>query len=126
MGVPSDGSYGVPPGVIFSYPVTTKNFTYSIVQGLPINEFSQGKLNATSQELFAEKSEALSAWFVYISEKYFQRINVVYYSHFSLIWGKILHFFRNLIDFKNEIEQFYSIVNFSSMVFECHIRSGFL
>jgi len=66
MAVPSDGSYGVAPGVIFSFPVTTKNFTYSIVQGLPINEFSQGKLNATSQELFAEKSEALGAWFVYI------------------------------------------------------------
>lgn len=61
MAVPSDGSYGVAPGVIFSFPVTTKNFTYSIVQGLPINEFSQGKLNATSQELFAEKSEALGA-----------------------------------------------------------------
>ncbi|MBJ7522469.1 MAG: malate dehydrogenase, partial [Solirubrobacteraceae bacterium] len=42
MAVPSDGSYGVPEGIISSFPVTTANGEYEIVQGLEINEFSQG------------------------------------------------------------------------------------
>jgi malate dehydrogenase len=55
MGVPSDGSYGIPEGVIYSYPVTCKNGAYSIVQGLAIDEFSRGKMNATHQELLEER-----------------------------------------------------------------------
>src|SRR5580658_3769187 len=46
MGVPSDGSYGIPEGVIYSYPVTCKNGKYSIVQGLEIGEFSRQKMQA--------------------------------------------------------------------------------
>lgn len=63
MAVPSDGSYGVKPGVIFGYPVTIKNGKYSIVQGLEINAFSQERINATDQELREERAavEALFA-----------------------------------------------------------------
>ncbi|MHC1479008.1 malate dehydrogenase [Frateuria aurantia] len=56
MGIPSDGSYGVKPGVIFGYPVTVKNGKYEIVQGLAINAFSQAKIDATEKELFEERA----------------------------------------------------------------------
>jgi malate dehydrogenase len=55
MGVPSDGSYGITDGVIYSYPVTTRNGSYSIVQGLAINEFSRARLSATDKELREER-----------------------------------------------------------------------
>jgi malate dehydrogenase len=55
MGVPSDGSYGIPEGVIYSYPVTCKNGDYSIVQGLEINDFSRDKMQATHRELLEER-----------------------------------------------------------------------
>ena len=55
MAVPSDGSYGVPEGIISSFPVTTANGAYEIVQGLEINEFSQGKIDATVAELVGER-----------------------------------------------------------------------
>ncbi len=53
--VPSDGSYGIPEGVIYSYPVTCKNGEYSIVQGLAINDFSREKMQATHRELLEER-----------------------------------------------------------------------
>jgi len=55
MAVPSDGSYGIKPGVIYSYPVTCSNGTYKIVQGLEINEFSQARMKATEAELREER-----------------------------------------------------------------------
>jgi len=55
MAVPSDGSYGIAEGVIYSYPVTCSNGTYSIVKNLPIDEFSRGKMDATHQELREER-----------------------------------------------------------------------
>ena len=55
MAVPSDGSYGIPEGVIYSYPVTCRNGEYQIVQGLDINEFSRGKMLATHRELCEER-----------------------------------------------------------------------
>jgi malate dehydrogenase len=55
MAVPSDGSYGIPEGVIYSYPVTCKNGAYSIVQGLAIDAHSRGKMAATDQELREER-----------------------------------------------------------------------
>ncbi len=55
MAVPSDGSYGIPEGVIYSYPVTCKEGAYTIVQGLSINEFSRGKMDATHRELLEER-----------------------------------------------------------------------
>ncbi|TAL74795.1 MAG: malate dehydrogenase [Rhodanobacter sp.] len=56
MGVPSDGSYGIEPGVIFGYPVTCKDGKYTIVQGLEIDAFSRAKLDATSKELREERA----------------------------------------------------------------------
>jgi malate dehydrogenase len=56
MAVPSDGSYGVKPGVIFGYPVTVKNGQYSIVQGLEIDAFSQARIDATEKELREERA----------------------------------------------------------------------
>ncbi|HUD42635.1 MAG TPA: malate dehydrogenase [Dokdonella sp.] len=56
MGIPSDGSYGVEPGVIFGYPVTVSNGAYQIVQGLDINAFSRGRIEATDKELREERA----------------------------------------------------------------------
>ncbi|MFJ8883156.1 malate dehydrogenase [Streptomyces sp. NPDC102402] len=55
MGIPSDGSYGVPEGIISSFPVTTKNGSYEIVQGLDINEFSRARIDASVKELTEER-----------------------------------------------------------------------
>ncbi len=55
MAVPSDGSYGIPAGVIFGYPVTCKNGEYQIVQGLEVNAFSRQRLDATHKELLEER-----------------------------------------------------------------------
>ena len=55
MGVPSDGSYGIAPGVIYGYPVTCKDGKYQIVQGLEINAFSRARMDATHKELLEEK-----------------------------------------------------------------------
>jgi len=55
MAIPSDGSYGIKPGVIYGYPVTVKNGVYSIVQGLEINAFSRERMDATDKELREER-----------------------------------------------------------------------
>ncbi|MFD7919117.1 malate dehydrogenase [Streptomyces sp. NPDC059740] len=55
MGIPSDGSYGVPEGIISSFPVTTKDGVYEIVQGLEINEFSRTRIDASVKELTEER-----------------------------------------------------------------------
>ena len=55
MGVTSDGSYGVPEGLIFSFPVTCAGGDYSIVQGLEIDEFSRQRIDATAAELIEER-----------------------------------------------------------------------
>ena len=55
MAVPSDGSYGVPEGLISSFPVTTKDAEVSIVQGLEINEFSRARIDASAAELAEER-----------------------------------------------------------------------
>lgn len=55
MAVPSDGSYGIPEGVIYSYPVVCKNGGYEIVQGLAIDEFSRKRMQATLAELQEER-----------------------------------------------------------------------
>jgi malate dehydrogenase len=55
MAVPSDGSYGIPQGVIYSYPVTCKGGAYSIVPGLPVNDFSRERMQATYRELCEER-----------------------------------------------------------------------
>ncbi|XP_054714568.1 malate dehydrogenase, cytoplasmic-like [Uloborus diversus] len=61
MGVISDGSYGTPKDVIYSFPVTIgPNKKWNIVQGLQVNDFSQEKMKITGDELLQEKEEALS------------------------------------------------------------------
>jgi len=58
MAVLSDGSYGVERGLIYSFPVTTKNGRFEIVQNLTIDEFSQKKMKETEKELLDEKKIA--------------------------------------------------------------------
>jgi malate dehydrogenase len=58
MGVVSDGRYGVPPGLVFSFPVTCQDFTWNIVSDLPIDRFSREKIEATTKELLEVKAEA--------------------------------------------------------------------
>jgi malate dehydrogenase len=60
MGVPSDGSYGVPEGLISGFPCTCANGEYSIVQGLEIDAFSQSKIDATVAELVSERDTVSS------------------------------------------------------------------
>ncbi|MDR2092219.1 MAG: malate dehydrogenase [Azoarcus sp.] len=55
MGVPSDGSYGIPEGIVFGFPVTTENGEYKIVQGLEIDEFSRERMTKTLNELLEER-----------------------------------------------------------------------
>ena len=55
MGVPSDGSYGVPEGIISSFPCTCSGGEWSIVQGLDIDEFSRAKIDASAAELVGER-----------------------------------------------------------------------
>jgi len=55
MAVPSDGSYGVPEGLISSFPVTTAGGKYEIVQGLDIGQFSRGRIDASVKELADER-----------------------------------------------------------------------
>ena len=56
MGVPSDGSYGIPEGLIFGYPCTTKDGKYEIVKGVEHNDFAKGKIAATQKELQEERA----------------------------------------------------------------------
>ncbi|MBL0423202.1 malate dehydrogenase [Ramlibacter sp. AW1] len=56
MGVPSNGEYGIPKDVMFGFPVTTENGRYKIVEGLPIDEFSQDRINKTLKELQEEQA----------------------------------------------------------------------
>jgi len=60
MGVFSDGSYNTAKGVMFSFPVTISNGKWSIVQGLPIDDFARAKLEATGKELCEERDEAMA------------------------------------------------------------------
>jgi malate dehydrogenase len=55
MAVPSDGSYGIKEGVIYSYPVTTKDGEYKIVQGLSVDEFSRKRMDLSEAELREER-----------------------------------------------------------------------
>jgi len=56
MGIPSDGSYGVEPGIVYSYPVVCKNGDYAIVQDLEINAFSRERMKTTEDELRSERA----------------------------------------------------------------------
>lgn len=55
MAVPSDGSYGIPEGLVYSFPVVCENGNYQIVQGLEINDFSRARMDTTQAELEEER-----------------------------------------------------------------------
>ena len=55
MGIPADGSYGIPEGVVYGYPVICKNGKYEIVKGLDISDFSRARMQATLKELHEER-----------------------------------------------------------------------
>jgi malate dehydrogenase len=55
MGVPSDGSYGIPEGVLYGYPVTCKGGKFEIVKGIEISDFSRKRMDATLKELHEER-----------------------------------------------------------------------
>jgi len=55
MGIPSDGSYGIPEGVIYGYPVTCRGGSYQMVKGLEVSEFSRKRMDATLKELHEER-----------------------------------------------------------------------
>jgi malate dehydrogenase len=55
MGIPSDGSYDIPEGVLYGYPVTCKGGRYEIVKGIDVSEFSRKRMQATLKELHEER-----------------------------------------------------------------------
>jgi malate dehydrogenase len=55
MGISSDGSYGIPEGVIYGYPVTCRSGRYELVQGIEISPFSRARMDATHKELLEER-----------------------------------------------------------------------
>ncbi len=57
MAIPSDGSYGIPEGVVYSFPCTTSGGKIAIVQGLDIDGFSRARMDATRDELFEERDQ---------------------------------------------------------------------
>lgn len=59
MGVFSDGSYGTPEGVMFSFPVKIAGHNWEIVKDLPLDDFAKEKLAATGKELCEERDEAM-------------------------------------------------------------------
>ena len=56
MAIPADGSYGIEPGVVYSYPVRCADGKYEIVQGLDIDDFSRARMAATETELREERA----------------------------------------------------------------------
>ncbi len=55
MGIPSDGSYGIPEGVLYGYPVTCKGGRFEIVKGIEVSDFSRKRMDATLKELHEER-----------------------------------------------------------------------
>ncbi len=55
MGIPSNGSYNIEPGIIYGHPVTCEDGKFEIVQGLDISEFSRARMNETETELREER-----------------------------------------------------------------------
>ena len=56
MAIPADGSYGIEPGIIYSYPVRCSGGDYEIVQDLDIDDFSRGRMGETEAELREERA----------------------------------------------------------------------
>ncbi|MBK6806005.1 MAG: malate dehydrogenase [Betaproteobacteria bacterium] len=60
MGIPSDGSYGIPQDIVFGFPVTCANGEYTMIRDLPIDEFSRERMNLTLKELEEERAGVAS------------------------------------------------------------------
>jgi len=91
MGVPSDGSYGIEAGLIFSYPVTIQNGQYKIVQGLKITPESQKRLDITKEELLSERKAIESMLKPWVSwEKKTDKKKIIYEYRVYLL--KQLHY----------------------------------
>ena len=60
MGIPSDGSYGIPEGIVFGFPVTCANGEYTMIRDLPIDEFSRERIGLTLKELEEERAGVAS------------------------------------------------------------------
>ena len=60
MGVPSDGSYGIPTGIVYGFPCECKGGSYKIIQGLEIDEYSREKMDKTLKEL-TDEAEAVKS-----------------------------------------------------------------
>ena len=56
MAIPSDGSYGIEPGIVYSYPVRCRDGRYEIVQGLSVDDFSRNRMDRTETELREERA----------------------------------------------------------------------
>ena len=61
MGIPSDGSYGIPEGVIYGYPATCRDGRYEIVKGIEVSDFSKSRMQATLKELQEERDSHQAA-----------------------------------------------------------------
>jgi malate dehydrogenase len=61
MGVPSDGSYGIPEGLICGFPCTCAGGEYRVVEGLEINDFSRARIEASVAELVGERDTVAGA-----------------------------------------------------------------
>lgn len=59
MGVISEGQYGIPRGINFSFPVECQNGEWKVVEGLNLSDFSKKMINTTTKELMEEKAMAL-------------------------------------------------------------------
>ncbi|MFN5882966.1 MAG: malate dehydrogenase, partial [Burkholderiales bacterium] len=55
MGIPSDGSYGIPEGIMYGFPVTCANGNYEMIKGLEIDAFSRERMDFTLKELLEER-----------------------------------------------------------------------
>lgn len=58
MGIFSTGAYGIPEGIMYSFPVRIKGKSWTIVEGLSINDFAREKMDATAKELLEERAMA--------------------------------------------------------------------
>ena len=75
MAVVSKGEYGVPEGLIFSFPVTIKDGVWSIVEGIELNDFSKEKIAATADELVGEREGSRTfAWLRIFIPKWFRSV----------------------------------------------------
>ena len=62
MAVCSNGQYGVPEGLIFSFPVTISGGQWNVVEGLSLNDFSRARIKATADELLEEREAVKHLW----------------------------------------------------------------